>query len=200
MPIHQNSIVPPKDPNSLVIEMVDYTNGIKVYVQGHKIPFKGMPTKEAVDAIAIIKKLLKFQPIKAMWAAMEPHILKEQFQQPITKEIIKMFPSKLGQIIAHTFEYDSSYRLRMQDLFSETSKEKLLNNPFSEIRKLIAINKRRDHIVAHGVMRYTLLIIMFILFIPWFRRKLTKCHFPNLQLDSDDRYWLDLRTDYNSKA
>ena len=200
MPIYEHSIIPPVDPNAMAIDRIEQGNGIRVFVKGHAHPFKGLPTKEAVDAIGIIKKLLKFQPIQAMWIAMEPHILKSEFQMPMTREIIKMFPSKLGQVIAHTFEYDSAYRLMFQDLLSETSKERLLNHPLLEIRTLIAISKRRAHPVAFKKIRGTLLVILPMLYIPTFRNKLRACDFSKLQLDDDDRYWIDLRTDYKSKA
>ncbi len=200
MPIYENSIVPPVDPNALTIERIEQGNGIRVYVKGHKYPFKGMPTKEAVDAIAIIKKLLKLQPIKAMWAAIEPFVLKDEFQQPMTREIIKMFPSKLGITIAHTFEFDSAYRLMFQDLLKETTKEKLLNHPLQEIRRLIAISKRRAHPVAFKKIRGTLLAILPMLYLPTIRNRVRACHFPNLQPDSDDAYWTRLRTDYKWNA
>lgn len=199
MPIHEHSIIP-QDRESILIEKVDYTNGVHVYLEGHKYPFKGMPTEGAVNAIAVIKKLLKFQPIQAMWTAIQPHILKEEFQQSITKEIIQMFPSKLGIAIAHVLEYDSAYRFRLQDLASETTKEALLAHPIQEIRRLAIISKRRDYDVAGKKIRYALYILMILLLIPRIRSKFNEGDFSKIQLDESDRYWLNLRTDYNAHA
>src|SRR5581483_706903 len=112
MPIYETPVIADEArPEGLVVEMVDYTDGIRVHIKGHSEPFKGMPTEGAVNAIAVIKKLLKLQPIEAMWAAIQPHVLKTAFQQPVTRELCKMFPSRLGITVAHVFEYDSAYRL-----------------------------------------------------------------------------------------
>ncbi len=111
-----------------------------------------------------------------------------------------MFPSKLGIVIAHAIEYDSAYKLRIEDLMSETTKEALLNHPLRSIRRLMAINKRRDHMVAHKMMKWTLFVIFVGLLLPNVRNKLRACDFSKLQLDECDRYWIDKRTDYSSKA
>lgn len=198
--MYERPTIPVDDKNALRIKFVELNDGIKVHVEGHDIPFKGMPTEHAINAIAVVKKLLKLQPIQAMWAAIEPHVLKEEFQQPITREVIKMFPSKLGIAIAHAIEYDSAYRYRIQDLLSETTKEKLLHNPIEECTNLNKINRRRDHGVAHKTMRWVLTVIAVLLCIPYIRNRFKTCDFTKLQLDTQDRYWIDLRTDYDSKA
>lgn len=186
----------------LVIERIDYTDGIKVYLQGHTVPFKGMPTEGAVQAINVIKKLLRLQPLQAAWIAIEPHILKPEYQQPITREVCKMFPNKMGITIAHVLEYDSAYRFFIQDLLSETTSQKLLNAPYSEVRRLIAINARRcaDNPQARKKMRYTGHIFILLLCLPSFRRAIRTCDFSKLQTDADDRYWIEKRLDYKAYA
>lgn len=203
MDIRERPLVPEgAEKYALKIERIDYTDGIKVYLQGHTKPFKGMPTEEAVGAVAIIKRLLRLRPIQAMWLAIEPHLLKEEYQQPITRELCKMFPSKLGITVAHVIEYDSAYRFFIQDLLSETTKEALLQTPWREYRRLMTISDRRlaQNPTARKKMHYIAHIVLILLRIPSFRKKLAQCDFSKLQLDSDDRYWLDLRTDYLSKA
>lgn len=201
MDIRAQPLIPEgAEKNALVIDKIDYSDGIKVYVQGHTRPFNGLPTEGAVQAIAVIKKLLLLRPFKAAWIAMEPHILKPQYQQAITRELCTMFPSKMGQLIAHVIEYDSAYRYRIQDLFNESSKQALLASPWKEIRRLVGISKRRDYEVAHAKIRHFAYIFMVLLYIPSIRKAFQACDFTNLQLNENDRYWIDLRSDYSSRA
>ncbi len=194
---HQHSL---DHKNAFVIERFDYSNGILAYLKGHSVPYKGMPTEGAVQAINVVKKLLRFQPMAAMWIAIEPHILKTEYQMPITREICNMFPSRLGISIAHVLEYDSAYRLFIQDMFNETTKEALLSNPVKEIWRLVGINKRRAHAVAHKTIKRFAYIFMFLLFLPNIRKAFRNCDFTKFQHDDSDKYWIALRTDYNAKA
>lgn len=203
MEIHERPLMPEgSEKHGLVIESIEYGNGIRVHVQGHTMPFKGMPTEGAVNAVAVIKKLLRLQPLQAMWTAIEPQILKEDFRQPITKEICTMFPSKLGITVAHVLEYDSAYRLFIQDLLSETTKDALLQRPYREIRRLLQISDRRlaQNPVVRKKMHYIGHIFLILLRIPSFRRKLSQGDFSKLQADESDKYWISLRTDYLPRA
>lgn len=49
-----------------------------------------------------------------------------------------------GRIIGTMVEYDNAYHWRMEDIFSETSKELLLKNPKKEINRLLQIYKSRE--------------------------------------------------------
>lgn len=182
------------------IERIEYEGGIKIYLKGHVYPQKGLPTEQAVFAVNIAKKLLSFKFRDAVYTALQPHLLKPEYMTPFAREIKRMFPSKLGTVIAHIFEYDSSYRLRTQDLANETSKEALLRNPFKEIRRLLAINKRRDYEEVHLKFKRFGYVLMALLFLPQFRRKFRELDFDKLKPDTADFYWTNIRTDYKSRA
>lgn len=203
MEIRERPLVPEgAEKYALIVERIEYDNGIQVYLTGHTVPFKGMPTEQAVGAINIIKRLLRLHPLQAMWLAIEPHILKEEYRQPITSELCKMFPNKLGITIAHILEYDSAYRFFIMDLLSETTAQELLQAPWGEVRRLLAINARRcaQNPVARKKMRYIGYIFMVLLYLPSVRKAFRECDFSKLQTDSGDKYWINLRTDYLAHA
>ena len=64
---------------------------------------------------------------------------------PIAKQTAYIF----GEI----FEYDNAYRFRVQDLFTESSKELLTKNPIKEIRRLLKIYMSRegDRVKLHRI-------------------------------------------------
>lgn len=151
------------------------------------------------------------------------YILKPEYRTPFTQEIyllIKRFLTGLGlegdprasgidknlaevtaQSLAHIFEYDNAYRFRLQDLFSETSREMLMRSPIATLTSLIGISKQRDSATVSQKMDRFGTIICMALFIPRIRRAfidaIAQSDFPKLQLDVEDKYWLCMRKDYN---
>jgi hypothetical protein len=87
--------------------------------------------------------------------AVSPTLLKDEcltnFSRE-TKRFIEVFVSKLGLtggdqlavIVSNLIDYDNAYRLRLEDVLSETSKYRLLKNPRKEIRRLVGILKERE--------------------------------------------------------
>ncbi len=183
-----------------VVEKVEYGDGIRMFLKGHPFPLEGLPTVEAVQAINVVKKMLTFQPIKAAEIAIEPYILKPEYMHPCARELRKIFPSRIGQLVSHVVEYDSAYRLRLQDLFSESTKESLSRRPIREILRLLAINKRRDYVDAHAkVKKAAYLLILGLLWPPFhksFRKSIKRSNYDNLKLNEADKYWLMHRNDY----
>ena len=107
---------------------------------------------------------------------------------------------KFAEIVSHLFEYDNAYRLPIQDLFSETSKEKW-NNPSKEIKRLAKIfGERHVNIAVTKKVKNVALLARIALLIPNIKKALIKAfkevELENLQLDEADRYWLSIRTDY----
>lgn len=192
------------------IVKIEYKNGIQVFLEHYEYPVKGMPTQSAIVAINVVKKLFLAWPRISLrkieeisWIVIAPHILKSEYMTPIGREIRAIIPSRLGNIIAHVIEYDSAYRLRIQDLFSETSKEKLTQRPFREILRLLKINKQKDYAKVYKKLRRFAFLLAFALLWPPFKRTcreaILQSDFRKLQLDESDKYWLDLRTDYKRK-
>lgn len=187
-----------------------------VYVRGHPYPMKGKATVEQVNAINIIKEIAKYL-MKSAWRA--PKRTLEQFINlsfplisphirgnltPAARELQKALRGRLGLVLAHIVEFDAAYRLRFQDLMSESSKQALSTHPIREIRRLMSINKRRDNPAVHAKLDRLAWLICISLIIPPFRRQfremMQKCDFNAFTLDEGDRYYLALRTDYRYNA
>lgn len=101
-------------------------------------------------------------------------------------------------ILIHLIEYDNAYRYRLQDLFSETTKEQL-QNPIKEIPRLIQINKERDFQVTEKIQKLGKLLTL-ILRIPKFNKAyqiaLKDITLAKLSFQEDDIYWVCFKTDY----
>lgn len=215
----------------LINTKIEFGNGIRMYQEGCDFPNKGLPTAEAVSAVNHVKKLLLvmvktfgllllLKKKKKLISAFEelafpiisPFILKEEFQQVFTKELtsfITLFMLQLGlesskfpTISAHIFEYDWAYRLRLQDLFSETNKEALIKSPRKEIKRLMKLNQERDMLVVSKKFRMFFKIALLILFVPRVKHALKEAllfiEFKNLQFDEGDMYWALQRTEYDT--
>ena len=177
------------------IQRVEYGDGIKVFLKGHPYPLKGMPTQEAMFAVDIVKKLLMFKWKDAMQTALKPYLLKPEYMGPFARELRRMFPGKLGTTIATVLDYDNAYRLRIQDLCKETTKEKLLAHPFREVQRLLKINQRRDYPEVHFKFKRFAPFISILLCIR--RKTFRECNWDQLLPDESDLYWLSIRTDYH---
>lgn len=205
---------------SEVVDRVDYTNGIRVYFKGHPFPHKGMPTEPAVAATNVVKKIIMMMKLPRITyfnilarEAFRPYVLRPEFMTPAASElmsVLKCFfrqlglPEETASHLAHVVEYDNAYRLRMQDLFSETTKEKLCRAPVREIWRLIEINKKRDYAVVTNKFRKFAKIATIALLIPpirtAFKKAILNSDYEKLCLDEGDRYWIKKRLDYKWNA
>ncbi len=132
-----------------------------------------------------------------------PHYLRPQFYHHTCTEIrgfIIVFLVEMGVSLntANRFAYafttliegDSAYRVRVIDLFSETTLEKMLKNPTGEIKKLIKILEQRDervHLVKKFNLFARLLRYGFFFIRGPFITALKSIDFPKLQYDEIDR-------------
>lgn len=119
-----------------------------------------------------------------------------------TLEISADESRKFAIILGTIFEYDNAYRYRLQDVFSETTKQKLTENPRQEIKRLCKIYLEREK-DPDVVKKYRALIklISLPLYLPMIksamRKALHSCEFERLQMDEADKYWCKIRHDYN---
>lgn len=101
--------------------------------------------------------------------------------------------------IAHVFEYDDAYRLRIQDILSEMDYEQMVNNPRKEIKRLLLIVKQReDH--GHAIFKkinHIISIVLLILLVPKYKKAfiVSAPHLKNMVYDDADRYWACLKGD-----
>lgn len=192
------------NPTYDVVDRIEYGDGIKVYLQNHIYPIHGIPTVEAIQSINVVKKVLSLQFIKAAEIAIEPYTLKPEYMHHASRELRRIFPGRIGQLVAWVIEYDAAYRLRFLDLMTESSKDALIWRPIREIWRLLKINKRRDQAVVHAKFRYVAIVLTLAMLVPTFRsawkRALKNCTMSSLQMDEADKYWLKLRSDYDYRA
>jgi len=87
---------------------------------------------------------------------MSPSLLQHQHLTPMAQELFKFLNNlckhlgidekeytEFNEIIINVINFDNAYRYRIQDLFDETTKEKL-SNPRKEFKRLLAINQSRE--------------------------------------------------------
>lgn len=218
--IYQNVPVERQETGSPeTIERIEYKDGIRIYLAGHPQPVKGYPTGEAIQAINVIKKLAV--AILGSWyavltprytlksfvgasiVALRPYLLRSEYMTPVARELramLALLGTDAAAVISHIVEYDSAYRLRLQDMLSETSRTRLAECPIRELWRLVAVNRARDYLAVHNkVRRIAWLLTLALLWPPFraaWRRAILGSMFVNLQLDDADRYWLERRTDY----
>lgn len=118
---------------------------------------------------------------------------------------------KIAYIFGAIFEYDNAYRYRLEDLFTETTKEKLSSSPIKESRRILKMYLQRE---KHGrnykykTKRYVsdkfksvYFILVLLLLIPKMKKAFIKAidrsEFNRLQLDDIDKYWCKNRHDYD---
>ncbi len=120
--------------------------------------------------------------------------------------IQKESAEKFAEVFSTLIQYDDAYRLRIEDVMSETTKEKMLKHPTQEIEYIIGILEKREpngnrneglvekfNNIAKGVK--------YLFFIPKYKKAfmnaLQQSHFKNFQYDDADRFHVMLRSDYD---
>ncbi len=116
----------------------------------------------------------------------------------VDREVSKTFATVVGTLI----EYDNAYRYRLEDVFTETNMARLHNNPGREIARLVKLYCSREKDWGVAVKFKTVHLLARPLF--WskrvkaaFRKALEGCDFERLQFDDIDRYWANVRLDYD---
>jgi len=106
-------------------------------------------------------------------AHLQTYYPKVEYFLPISLEIkgfITVFLTSFGVSLstANRFAYafatcidgDTAYRLRIMDLFSETTKERMLAHPITESQRLIEILTKRDFQRKHVVEKFNKFAIL----------------------------------------
>ncbi len=211
----------------LVIEKIDFSDGIKVFYQSIPHPKKGFPTPAATVAINRCKRV--FMAALRVFPLRRPSILlgaynhicyreipymKSEYMTPVARELkyfIYVFLIRLkfseeqsqqfAKIMSHIFEYDPPYRYRLQDLLSDTTKEKLTRKPIREILFLLKRFHRREKYLEVKRKIKLFYPFIFLLLIPKFRKAFQKAvknsDFESFQFDEDDYFWVKERLDYD---
>lgn len=111
-----------------------------------------------------------------------------------------------GKMLATSIEYDDAYQYRIEDIFTETSKEALVKNPRKEVKRLKQIYLKRERLNNSVVgvntkFRMIFNLLSLALLIPKinkaFKFAISELKFSNLQLDDESRYYCLNRRDYD---
>lgn len=109
----------------------------------------------------------------------------------------------LGKIAAHIIEYDGAYRFRFMDLAGEVKPYALYHRPIREIRRVLAIHRRRDYKVVRDKFQLAGLVLCAALLLPSVRKRfkgiVAKADWSKLVADEGDRYWMEQKLDYHYK-
>ena len=82
---------------------------------------------------------------------------------------------KTAEIIATLFEYDDAYRYRLNDLMSETTKERMIAGFAKEMKRLLGLNEKREHTGdVNGKIKDIYLLARFALLIPKVKRAMMR--------------------------
>ncbi len=146
---------------------------------------------------------------------LSPYIVKYQHLTPCSKEVEAVtftFLQHLGitdspamntaKVVCAIIEYDDAYRYRLQDLMLETSKTKLLENPKKELNRLLDILISREHSlkVKGNIKNLRRLLNVMLLsrkIKKAFNKTVMQMDIVALQADKADKYWMDMRLDYD---
>ena len=141
------------------------------------------------------------------------YTFQEKYYNNLSRELwkfIKIFLNSLGvdagiadrtgKIFATLIEWDDAYRLRLEDLFSETSQEKMTDNPRREFRMMMRLLKERDTEAMSSRLTLFGNLLSVILLVPKIKKAFIKAlgqiKFEALQLDKFDYYHVLYRHDY----
>ncbi len=209
--------------------------GILAYYNGRPLPNKGMVYTEAVEANNVFKRIAigLVMCLKPTWHPLKnilhqiyrladylyyPHWLHIRYYNDCSRELHQFtftlllrigfgfdLSYRFARIPSQLLEGENSYRFRWEDIMAMTTKEKLLQNPRSELKRIEKIYLQREvqqqnnEVINKFKMVFGLLRLLLLIpkFKKAFRFALVDSQFENFQLDSIDSYWANRFTDYN---
>lgn len=143
-----------------------------------------------------------------------PHILKDSQWSNFARGLhflIFMFLLRIGfeekscdrfaEIFVWMIDCDNAYRLRLEDIFSASSRRQLMSDPIGEMKRLVDVYLDRDtNFHVKKVFVKLSKMIIYLLYIPKYKKafveSLRDCDYMSLELDDADEYWVINREDY----
>ncbi len=180
---------------STEVSHITTEDGIRVHLKGHPHYIRGYPTFQAVQAINIVKKALTSSPLTVALTALAPCTMRPHLMCPPARAI-RALNTPLATVVAHIVEYDSAYRIRLQDAVTNVSPNALQHAPIRSIWACVAHNRKNDYLAVHKKLRRATTLLTALLLWPPFRRAWHRIDFNAFLLDDADRYWLAERGDY----
>lgn len=212
-----------------------FTGGIFLHHQNIPYLGKGFPYPEAIESVNVIKRFAmmftSFSTNPLKWPeqilfnicriadiTLGPHYIHIQYLTSCSHELwhfSNLFLRKLGfnkdlsyrvaRVIATLIEYDNAYRFRIEDLFSEITKQEMLTNPRKTIAKMMNVLRKREVGLNYDEVGGKFLsvgkLIRLALLIPKVKKAFLfafrETKLKDLQLDEADRYWCINSPTYN---
>ncbi len=167
------------------------------------LSLRGIPTPEIMERVDTVKKMI----VKGkFWKLSEMNTICSSLLLDVTesaKEIGKMFPMRIRKIVTAILGYDLVYRLRIQDLFNETTQTSLMISPRGELKRLYALYLEREVIIpTYMQWKFKRLfdILLLGLYVPKFKRAFKKAielgNWEKIKFTKEDLEWCKVRNDY----
>lgn len=219
----------PRVYKSRIIERTEATKqGFKTYYENEPLPQKIIHNPGAEIGVQIIKKTLNillrilskpyfglpaiiFFNIKKMFQILEdsgfrddinPHVLKREFYCPAVGELYDAIKNKMiRNIICHLFQYDNSYRYRMQDILGNLDKSKPLKREIIRLFDLWLTREKAEKMIRKRWLLKKALWIFLLIF--WFKygriakEFVQKIDIEKIKMDEADIYYCLNRPDYD---
>lgn len=205
------------------------TDELLVYYTGRPHPHKGISTTESMEANNTVKRLtiglvqmVKTRNILAQYHRIaeylyHPHYRHQRYYNNCSRELFSFIfrflrylrfdfdlSYELGRDVASLLEFDTGYRFRVEDIFTASTKQKFLDNPRKELKRLEQIYLERESYKGWGVeasFKAMFRLLRFGLLFPpikkAFRFALVDSEFKNFQFDKIEKYWADRFREYN---
>ncbi len=164
--------------------------------------------------VALLQKLIRFY-LDLVHNICIPYVVKPSFMTPVAQEIqlmTSLFLEGIGigdteakmfaQIFANIIQYDDAYRYRIQDVFSDFTKEQMIASPRKTIQSMMRLIQKREHYTrVSDKFLFLINLLTLALFLPKIRKVFTvviqSCNWEKLQYDDADRYWVAFRDGYD---
>ncbi len=190
------------------------TNKAKsIFIEAVKLLSKPLFIIPTVFTLIFFRKHLIEPFIRLGHRTMSPIMLKDKHISVFARELQYMIfeflrhmideesADKVSEIVSRMIDNDDAYKQRIKDVFSMTTKKKLLKP--KELTRLVNLMDKRQltSTWVKKIKSVVLLIRLAIFFIPSARRgyksAVTNINLDNLILHWDDLYWSVYRPDYN---
>jgi len=204
------------------------TNVVKsLFIESVKLLSQPVFIPATVLTVLSTKRLEKLLMVfnRQAWRVLSPHILKDKhltassrefqlfiFSFLVNLQISEEVADRFASIFVHLFEYDNAYRLRLVDIMSETTLERLYK-PRTEIKRLMSILCTREQYESstgllptnvnkkiEGLINVASVVLLVPKYKKAFINAVNSIDLKNLQYDESDIYWTNMRTDYQFRG
>ena len=207
------------------VEIID--NRVVLHISGAEYPLQAYAPTEDIFSYDIIKRFLMkfiklsyllnpiflirpkkllnklvFEYVELAHKVIIPHLWKEELLHPVAKEmwylteyILKDLgvekSREMAELVANMINIDDAYRLRIMDVFHETNS--------LDMRKAIKVYKSRENGGMIKKMTPILWMIYILSYTKSFKRALNVVYLNNIQPNTADLYWMNVKQDANYK-